>query len=102
MRIASRILLLFCILLAFKASAFQRQIFSFEVNSPLLGGSDSTKVGYYYHQDNLNLSSALSDSSKNPIKANIYYLFGRTQTAGSQASFQVSRRFSIYYSTMIT
>jgi RHS repeat-associated protein len=70
------------------------QICTFEATSPLGGGSDSSAVGYYYHQDNLNSSSALSGSSGSQQEVNVYYPFGRTQTASPQASFQVSRRFT--------
>lgn len=70
------------------------QICSFETNSPLMGGTDSTRVGYYYHQDNLNSSSALSSSSGSQTEVNVYYPFGRIQTASPQASFQVSKRFT--------
>ncbi len=73
--------------------AGSEQICSFETNSPLMGGSDTSKVGYYYHEDNLNSSSALSSSSGSQIEVNVYYPFGRVQTASPQASFQVSRRF---------
>jgi RHS repeat-associated protein len=78
----------------FHVFAGGQQICTFETNSPLMGGSDSTKVGYYYHEDNLNSSSALSSSSGSQQEVNIFYPFGRTQTASPQASFQVSRRFT--------
>ncbi|MGH7991500.1 MAG: RHS repeat-associated core domain-containing protein, partial [Limisphaerales bacterium] len=78
----------------FHVFAGSQQICTFEATSPLNGGSDSSKVGYYYNEDNLNTSSALSDSSKNQIEVDVYYPFGRTQTASPQASFQVSRRFT--------
>ena len=74
--------------------AGSEQVCTFETNSYLMGGSDSTKVGYYYHQDNLNSSSALSDHSGNQIEVDSYYPFGRTNTASPQAGFQVSRRFT--------
>ena len=70
------------------------QVCTFETNSLLYGGSDTNRVGYYYNEDNLNTSSALSDSSKSQIEVNVYYPFGRTQTATPQAPFQVSRRFT--------
>ncbi len=78
----------------FHVFAGGQQVCTFETNSPLDGGSDSTRVGYYYHEDNLNSSSALSDSSHNQIEVDAYYPFGRTLTASPQASFQVSRRFT--------
>ena len=78
----------------FHVFAGGQQVCTFETNSPLNGGSDSTKVGYYYHEDNLNSSSALSSSSGSQQEVNVYYPFGRTQTASPQASFQVSRRFT--------
>ncbi|MGA2279118.1 MAG: RHS repeat-associated core domain-containing protein [Verrucomicrobiota bacterium] len=67
---------------------------TFETNSVLYGGTDTNKVGYYYHQDQLTSSSVLSDSSGNQTEVNAYYPFGRTQTASPQAGFQVSRRFT--------
>jgi len=70
------------------------QVCTFETNSVLYGGSNTNKVGYYYNEDSLNTSSALSDSAHNQIEVNVYYPFGRTQTATPQASFQVSRRFT--------
>ena len=78
----------------FHVFAGGQQICTFETNSLLMGGSDSTKVGDYYHEDNLNSSSALSSSSGSQQEVNIFYPFGRTQTASPQASFQVSRRFT--------
>jgi RHS repeat-associated protein len=71
-----------------------QQVCSFETNSALSGGSDTNRVAYYYHEDNLNSSSALSDSSHNQIEVDSYYPFGRALTANPQASFQVSRRFT--------
>ena len=70
------------------------QVCTFETNSPLFGGTDTNRVGYYYNEDNLNTSSALSDSAHNQIEVNAYYPFGRTETANPQAGFQVSRRFT--------
>jgi RHS repeat-associated protein len=78
----------------FHIFAGSQQICTFEPTSPLNGGSDSNAVGYYYHEDNLNTSSTLSDSSGSQTEVNVYYPFGRTQTASPQASFQVSRRFT--------
>lgn len=49
---------------------------------------------YYYHEDNLNSSSALSDSGGTQKEVDSYYPFGRAQTANSQAAFQISRRFT--------
>jgi RHS repeat-associated protein len=71
-----------------------QQVCTFETNSVLYGGSDTNKVGYYYCQDSLNTSSVLSDSSGAQQEVNVYYPFGRTQTASPQAGFQVSRRFT--------
>ncbi len=78
----------------FHVFAGGQQVCTFETNSALYGGSDSTKVGDYYHEDNLNSSSALSSSSGSQTEVNAYYPFGRTLTASPQASFQVSRRFT--------
>ena len=70
------------------------QVCTFESGSPLAGGTDTNKVGCYYHQDQLTSSSVLSDSAGNQTEVNAYYPFGRTQTASPQAGFQVSRRFT--------
>ena len=35
---------------------------SFETNSAFFGGTTPTRWRYYYHEDNLNSSTALSDS----------------------------------------
>ena len=78
----------------FHVYAGGQQVCTFESGSPLAGGSDTNKVGYYYHQDNLTSSSVLSDSAGNQTEVNAYYPFGRTQTASPQAGFQVSRRFT--------
>ncbi len=78
----------------FHVFAGGQQVCTFETNSALYGGSDTNRVGDYYSQDNLNSSSVLSDSSHNQIELNVYYPFGRTETASPQASFQVSRRFT--------
>ena len=78
----------------FHVFAGSEQVCTFETNSPLYGGSDSSKVGDYYHQDQLTSSSVLSDSSGNQTEVNAYFPFGRTQTASPQAGFQVSRRFT--------
>ena len=78
----------------FHVYAGGQQVCTFETNSPLFGGSDSSKVGYYYHEDDLNSSSALSGSSGSQQEVNAYYPFGRALTASPQASFQVSRRFT--------
>ena len=71
-----------------------QQVCTFEPGSALYGGSDTNKVGYYYHEDNLNSSTALSDSAHNQIEVNAYYPFGRVQTASPQAGFKVSRQFT--------
>ena len=78
----------------FHVFAGSSQVCTFENGSPLAGGSDTNKVGYYYCEDSLNSSSALSDSSGAQQEVNVYYPFGRTQTASPQAGFQVSRRFT--------
>ena len=73
-----------------------QQICSFETNSTLFGGSDTNRVAYYYHEDNLNSSTALSSggSSGTQIEVDAYYPFGRVMTASPQASFKVSRQFT--------
>jgi len=80
----------------FHVFAGSQQVCTFETNSTLNGGSVSTNVGYYYHQDNLGSSSVLSGpgSSGSQLEINAYYPFGRAQTASPQALFQVSRRFT--------
>jgi RHS repeat-associated protein len=69
---------------------------SFETNSTLFGGSDTNRVAYYYHEDNLNSSTALSSggTSGTQIEVDAYYPFGRVMTASPQASFKVSRQFT--------
>jgi RHS repeat-associated protein len=69
---------------------------SFETNSTLFGGSDTNRVAYYYHEDNLNSSTALSSggTSGTQIEVDAYYPFGRLMTASPQASFKVSRQFT--------
>jgi RHS repeat-associated protein len=78
----------------FHVYAGSEQVCTFEATSSLDGGSNTNAVGYYYHQDNLNTSSALSGSGGSQAELNVYYPFGRIQTAAPQASFQVSRRFT--------
>ena len=78
----------------FHVFAGGQQVCTFETNSLLMGGNDSSRVGYYYHEDNLNSSTALSDSSHNQIEVNAYYPFGRTLTANPQATLKVSRQFT--------
>jgi RHS repeat-associated protein len=69
---------------------------SFETNSTLFGGSDTNRVAYYYHEDNLNSSTALSSggTSGTQIEVDAYYPFGRVMTASPQANFKVSRQFT--------
>jgi RHS repeat-associated protein len=78
----------------FHVFAGSEQVCTFETNSPLGGGSSTNAVGYYYHEDNLNTSSALSSSGGSQVEVDVYYPFGRVQTASPQASFQISRRFT--------
>ncbi|MGA2279421.1 MAG: RHS repeat-associated core domain-containing protein [Verrucomicrobiota bacterium] len=78
----------------FHVYAGDQLVCTFETNSVLYGGTDTNKVGYYYHEDQLTSSSTLSDSLGNQTEVNAYYPFGRTQTASPQAGFQVSRRFT--------
>ncbi|MEJ0091347.1 MAG: toxin TcdB middle/N-terminal domain-containing protein [Limisphaerales bacterium] len=78
----------------FHVYAGSQQICTFESGSPLAGASDTNKVGYYYHQDQLTSSSVLSDSAGNQTEVNAYFPFGRTQTASPQAGFKVSRQFT--------
>ena len=69
---------------------------SYETNSTLFGGSDTNRVAYYYHEDNLNSSTTLSSggTTGTQIEVDAYYPFGRVQTASPQASFKVSRQFT--------
>jgi RHS repeat-associated protein len=69
---------------------------SFETNSTLFGGSDTNRVAYYYHEDDLNSSTALSSggTSGSQIEVNAYFPFGRVMTASPQANFKVSRQFT--------
>lgn len=78
----------------FHVFAGPEQICTFVAGSPLDGGTNTSAVGYYYHEDNLNSSSALSDYAQNQKEVDVYYPFGRVQTASPQAPFQVSRRFT--------
>ena len=78
----------------FHVYAGGQQICTFETNSVLYGGTDTNRVGYYYHQDQLTSSSVLSDSSGNQNEVNAYYPFGRAQTASPQAHFKLSRQFT--------
>jgi len=78
----------------FHVFAGGNQVCTFETSSVLFGGTVTTNVGYYYHQDNLNSSSALSGSSGSQQEVNVYYPFGRQQVASPQASFKVSRQFT--------
>jgi RHS repeat-associated protein len=78
----------------FHVFADGQQICTFEATSPLNGGTSTNAVGYYYHEDNLNTSSTLSGPSGSQVEVNVYYPFGRVETASPQASFQVSRRFT--------
>jgi RHS repeat-associated protein len=78
----------------FHVFAGNEQVCTFEPTSVLNGGSVSTNVGYYYHEDNLNSSSALSSSGGTQLEVDSYYPFGRTMTASPQASFKVSRQFT--------
>jgi len=78
----------------FHVYAGNDQVCTFETNSPLWGGSISTNIGYFYHQDNLSTSSALSSSGGTQAEVNVYYPFGSTQTNNPQAAFEVSRRFT--------
>jgi RHS repeat-associated protein len=75
-----------------------QQVCTFETNSALYNGigTDTNHVAYYYNEDNINSSCALS-SGATPIsqqEVNVYYPFGRTMAGTLQASFQVSRRFT--------
>jgi RHS repeat-associated protein len=80
----------------FHVFAGSEQVCTFETNSALYGGSNTNAAGYYYHQDSLTSSSALSGSlgSSGAVEVNVWFPFGRVQTATPQASFQVSRRFT--------
>jgi RHS repeat-associated protein len=78
----------------FHVYAGDQLVCTFETNSALFGGSDTNRIAYYYHEDNLNSSSALSGSGGTQLEVNAYYPFGRTLTANPQANFQVSRRFT--------
>ena len=81
----------------FHVFAGGQRICTFEPGSALAvngGGGAATHVGYYYHQDHLNSSSALSGSAGQQLEVNVWYPFGRTQTASPQATFQVSSKFT--------
>jgi RHS repeat-associated protein len=82
----------------FHIFANSQQVCTFETNSALFGGSstDTNHVAYYYSEDNINSSCALSGGSTtvSSQEVNVYYPFGRTMAGTLQASFQVSRRFT--------
>jgi RHS repeat-associated protein len=80
----------------FHVFANGEQVCTFETNSFLYGGTSTNVVGDYYHQDSLTSSSVLSSGSTSATQTevNVWYPFGRIQTASPQASFQVSRRFT--------
>ena len=66
-----------------------QQVCTFETNSALYNGSstDTNHVAYYYHEDNINSSCALSSGATptSQQEVNVYYPFGRTgprQSAG--------------------
>lgn len=80
----------------FHVFAGGQRICTFEPGSKLAGGTDESLVSYYYHQDHLNSSSALSSwqGGTQPLEVNVFYPFGRTQTATPQAAFKVSNQFT--------
>jgi RHS repeat-associated protein len=79
----------------FHVFAGGQQVCTFEPTSVLNGGSVTTNVGYYYHEDNLNSSCVLSSPGGSLQETNVYYPFGRVQTTASQpGTFQVSRQFT--------
>jgi RHS repeat-associated protein len=79
----------------FHVFANGQQVCTFETNSVLNGGSVTTNVGYYYHEDNLNSSCVLSSPGGSLQETNVYYPFGRIQTTASQpGTFQISRQFT--------
>jgi len=74
-----------------------QQVCTFETNSALYGNStDTNRVAYYYHEDNLNSSSALSsgNSPASQKEVDVYYPFGRAASTSPQASFKISRQFT--------
>jgi len=78
----------------FHVFAGTEQICTFVAGSPLDGGTNTSAVGYYYHEDTLNTSSVLSSSTGSQVEVDVYYPFGSIQTDSPQAPFQVSRRFT--------
>jgi hypothetical protein len=52
----------------FHVLAGGQQVCTFEPGSPLMGGSGTTNVGYFYHEDHLNSSSALSSATGSQLK----------------------------------
>jgi RHS repeat-associated protein len=61
---------------------------------PSLQAQTSATVSYYYHQDHLGSSSALTTNTGALIESNTWLPFGRAQTASPQAPFQLSNRFT--------
>ena len=78
----------------FHVFADGQQVCTFQTNSVLAGGTITTNVGYYYHEDNLNSSSLLSDSSGTQRETNIFYPFGRQETANPLGILKESRQFT--------
>ena len=79
----------------FHVFAGDQQVCTFEAGSALaVPSGNGSLIGYYYHEDNLNSSSALSSSGGSPQEVDVYYPFGRTEAGTLQTSFQVSRRFT--------
>lgn len=74
-----------------------QQVCTFETNSALYGNpGDTSHVAYYYHEDNLNSSCALSsgNSPASQQEVDVYYPFGRAVAGTLQAAFKVSRQFT--------
>jgi RHS repeat-associated protein len=80
----------------FHVSARDERVCSFEPGSYLAGGTggSATHVGYYYHEDHLNSSSAMTGAGGELVEGNVWFPFGRTTGPSPQAPFQVSRRFT--------
>ena len=80
----------------FHVFAGGQQVCTFEPTSTLNGGGNTTNVGYYYHEDNLNSSCVLSGpvTPASQLELDSYYPFGRNQIANPQTTLKVSRQFT--------
>jgi hypothetical protein len=104
MTIASRILLLFCLFFALKASAIHQNyeeksgqtLFHIQANGQTVCTFDNTgtNVFEYYHPDYLGSTSLQTDQNGNQIQHFEYSAFGQTRYTQSTNLFKVSRLYT--------